>query len=75
MPEKKVNKSILFSLNQIQTENVKKWKKVHKCSPIHSGGAIGGQFSYIFTPTTLGTIQSIKCACGEALDLTSYDEW
>jgi hypothetical protein len=30
-------------------------------------GAIGGRFSYTFTPTTIGTIASLECACGEKL--------
>lgn len=38
-------------------------------------GAIGGRFSYKFTPTGLGTIIHCECACGDHLDVTDYDGW
>jgi hypothetical protein len=39
-------------------------------------GAIGGRYSYIFTPTSLGTVSRVKCcACQAEIDLTDYDEW
>ena len=27
-------------------------------------GAIGGKYKYIFVPTSIGTVGSIKCSCG-----------
>lgn len=43
----------------------------------HSGGhaAIGGRYTFSFTPTTLGTVAKVTCACGENIDLTNYEEW
>ena len=38
-------------------------------------GAIGGQYSYRFTPTSLGTAVSVKCACGKEKNVTEYDSW
>lgn len=38
-------------------------------------GAIGGRLTYCFTPTSLGTIASVKCACGEEITLTDFSEW
>ena len=32
------------------------------------GGAIGGSYSYIFTPTSVGVFGTIKCTCGEKFD-------
>ena len=36
-------------------------------------GAIGGTLTYSFTPTTIGTIVKVECACGGNADLTDYD--
>jgi len=39
-------------------------------------GAIGGGFTYHFTPTSLGCIVQIENAITKAvLDLTDYDNW
>lgn len=32
-------------------------------------GAIGGSLSYQFTPTAIGTIAKVSCACGESVSL------
>jgi len=67
-------------INVFETvEEVKKmeeWKKDHllSCS-IKYFGAVGGRFTYSFTPTSLGMICNISCACGEVFDATDYDEW
>lgn len=37
-------------------------------------GAIGGQFSFIFTPTSLG-ITVVVTDGEEKLDITNYEEW
>ena len=38
-------------------------------------GAIGGAYTWCFTPTNIGTVVKIKCSCGEELNLTDYDTW
>ena len=38
-------------------------------------GAIGGRLTYKFTPTRLGLVIKMACACGEETDLTDYKEW
>jgi hypothetical protein len=37
--------------------------------------AIGGRFSYSFTPTGLGIIAAIHCACRKKLTLTDFSDW
>ncbi len=45
----------------------------HNCSVSKDkGGAIGGSLTYCFTPTTLGVVAEVKCACGKKIDLTDY---
>jgi len=39
-------------------------------------GAIGGQFTFTFTPTSIGTIKTIiDNVSGEKCDLTDYDDF
>ena len=40
-----------------------------------AGGAIGGRLTYSFTPTSLGLITVVSCACGEEANLTDYSNW
>lgn len=73
-----------FSLDDDQTIKLIEWEFEHTktCSMYDNGtqvsppcGAIGGRLSYTFNPTGLGVITTVKCACGEKLDLTDYDCW
>jgi hypothetical protein len=38
-------------------------------------GAIGGNWTYCFTPTSIGTVFKVECACGERVDLSDYNSW
>jgi len=67
-----------------QDNKIQIWKNTHSCklrTDEHGMkdeiyvGAIGGALTYEFTPTGLGTITVIRCACSEKLDLTNTDEW
>jgi hypothetical protein len=63
---------MLFQLTDEQVEQTEKWKEERE----KYVGAIGGQFGYIFIPTSLGHIMKIKCyATEEELDLTDYSDW
>lgn len=54
-----------------------KWNKEHikTCKYYQDSGTIGERLTYEFTPTGIGTIIKIKCACGEEIDLTDYENW
>ena len=62
-----------FCLTDEEYEQIKKWANTHNCSCRYNGrpsrSCIGGEISIIFTPTSIGTAISAKCACGEELDL------
>ena len=62
---------IAFQLTETQEEKLIKW--THQCNK--NGGAIGGKFSFLFVPTTLGTCIEVKCICGEKLNLTESEDW
>ena len=51
-----------FEISEGEQAEIDEWIKDHEC---HNGGAIGGAFTYCFTPTSIGTFASIKCKCGQ----------
>lgn len=62
-----------FTISENEEEKINKWKTSHirkkhtdkTTKKPKSFGAIGGNFTYEFIPTSIGTIGSIKCSCGE----------
>jgi hypothetical protein len=68
--------SFKFILLNKEITEFREWQIGHrKDCPVDNVGAIGGRFTYSFTPTGLGDIIRIKCACGEELDLTHSERW
>ena len=51
-----------FPISAETGSRINEWKKNHR----HDGGAIGGTFTYEFIPTSIGTIGTIKCICGDS---------
>lgn len=75
---------MVFKLDGRQTALVAEWLEGHDkdcpyyddgASPISPSGAIGGRISYSFTPTGLGVITVVECACGDTRNLTDFDNW
>ena len=64
------DKAFTFKLSDEQTEKAKQWMKERE----KYVGAIGGQFSFTFTPTGLGDIVTITDG-KEELTLTDYNLW
>lgn len=57
-----------FSITESEQKKIKDWKMKHeeeRHNPMKNKSAIGGRYTYYFTPTSIGTIGTIKCACGE----------
>lgn len=50
-----------FPISEEEQEKIKKWQKEHD-RKVH--GAIGGDYTYEFIPTSVGTFGSVKCTCG-----------
>jgi len=63
-----------FELTDEQTDAYILWQKNHECT-LKQHGAIGGAITFEFTPTGLGIVESVKCACGAEKNLTDYDMW
>jgi hypothetical protein len=68
-----------FSLSRQQREQTSEWMNRHEIEKhrpdgsVRYTGAIGGAYTWQFTPTTLGTVTKVVCSCGEVLDVSDYD--
>lgn len=64
----------LFHVSKQQREAASKWFEEHRKD--HGQiTAIGGAYTWCFTPTSLGVATSIKCSCGDTLNISNYSEW
>ena len=65
-----------FPISEEESKKISQWKKNH-IEQKHGGqlraGAIGGAFSYIFTPSSIGVFASCKCTCGEEFNFRMGD--
>lgn len=70
-----------FTINDKKWNEMVEWQEEHvlekhsyidengkKCPKL--SGAIGGRFSYVFVPTSIGIFAKCKCGCGEEFDIT-----
>lgn len=70
-----------FELSEDQNNKASEWIKTHvdpngKICNDKYHGAIGGCFTFSFTPTSIGTIIRIECAsCKGKIDLSDYEDW
>jgi len=63
----------LFVLDDTQLNKLAEWQENH--TPIYVG-AIGGMYTFSFTPTGIGVIIEVKNnTTGESINLTDYDSW
>lgn len=57
-----------FPISELESYAIEHWMHKH-INEKHNGnsyaGAIGGRYSYIFRPTSIGTVGIVKCSCGE----------
>lgn len=71
-----------FFLYEEQSKAASDWKKSHdaekhipKGKTQRYSGAIGGAYTYEFTPTSIGLVVKVSCCCGETIDISDYNEW
>jgi len=57
----------IFELTEGQVQKFNQWRAT---KPEIYIGAIGGAYTFEFTPTGIGMVVTVKCADGTELDLT-----
>lgn len=66
-----------YALEDDELAKLNAWD--HQCkwhgTPDRYAGAIGGELTFSFTPTSLGRIAKVRCGCGAEIDLTEYSAW
>lgn len=66
---------IEFKLNEKENELAEKFILKHRHPEVYKG-AIGGHLEYIFTPTSIGDVCTIKCTiCDSEENITDYSHW
>lgn len=77
-----IERKIMFKLSEDQIKKINDWMEAHdkeKHIPVGKtfrySGAIGGAYTWEFTPTSLGVVQKVRCSCDEHVDVTDYDAW
>ena len=63
---------MIFKLTEKDYKKLNEWNENHVCTLTYSG-AIGGKFTYSFTPNSLGCVEKVICACGKSIDVTDYN--
>lgn len=56
-----------FVLTEDEEKRISDWQNKHneRKHPTKYFGAAGGELTYLFTPTGIGTFGTVKCVCGE----------
>lgn len=66
-----------FPISENEHESIQAWIKNHdeekhgadyKNGKYRNSGAIGGAYTYEFTPTSIGTFGRVRCSCGRCFD-------
>lgn len=69
----------MFNVDKEESAKLNEWLKKHdescRFADPEKQGAIGGRLTYSFTPTSLGCVAKVRCACGGEVDLTNYEHW
>ena len=62
-----------FPISEEEQKSIREWMDKHDEEVHHArtlgdklklGGCCGGRYTYKFTPTSIGTIGTVKCGCG-----------
>jgi hypothetical protein len=78
--QRKIDKWILEVINPKLLEKARNgepgyWIIEDEGTAYAYAGAIGGEYTYKFTPTSLGVIIQVEHFIGEKIDVTDYELW
>lgn len=67
---------LYFQVSQEEAAKAERWLSRHRCTVrTETPPAAGGRVSYEFTPTGIGTVIVVRCACGKSKNVTDYEGW
>jgi len=67
---------ISFTLTDEQSRKIQDWKMEIEAAERRSVGAIGGRYTYEFSPTSLGVVEKVRDSLtNKVLDVTEYGDW
>lgn len=70
--------TFVFTVDADRVAKIREWKAQHEKEK-HGGsgyaGAIGGRYTYEFTPTSIGEFGRIRCSCGDHFDFDDGSDW
>ncbi len=67
---------LVFQASETEHQTYVAWYREHEKTCQGSTGAIGGKYTFSFTPTGLGDVVKVSCGlCGEVKDCTDFDQW
>jgi len=73
---KKMKTELTFKINGEELKNARKWIKEQVTKYGGASGTIGDRFSYIFTPTAIGTAVGVRDSLtGIEKNITDYSNW
>lgn len=64
-----------FTLTEEEVQAIHEWQRKHNAEKHPDGyfGAIGGELSYQFTPTSIGMVGEVVCGCGQHFAFRNLD--
>ena len=62
-----------FPITREEYDKIKCWTESHRHSQQQTMSTVGGEYSYIFTPTSIGIIGKVKCICGASFTFRELD--
>lgn len=63
-----------FSMTEEEEKKISSWYRENGFDQMATG-AIGGDLTFHFTPTSLGMVFTVTHSSGAELDLTDYESW
>jgi len=75
-PLEKQKVVLTFEITEKQYKKYQRWRraKTKKEGELYVG-AVGGAYTFCFTPTGIGQIIEVRTSDGDRLDLTDFDTW
>ncbi len=68
--------ALVFRISEAEKETLDAWLEEHKpICPAVLKAAARGRFTFRFTPTSLGIVTLVSCACGNEINITDYASW